>query len=101
MCWTTRNVHTFVAQARSKQFPFDFTDSDVLLIYDPRNLRGNDPFETVKELCKKQRWDYYSENEIVGVEYSTVILYDLEEFHFEAFTRAVNRLVLIITDANV
>ena len=101
LCWTTRNVRTFVAQARSKQFPFDFTDSDVLLIYDPRNLRRNDPFETVREFCKKQKWDYYSENEIVGVEYSTVILYDLGEFHFEAFTRAVNRLVLIITDANV
>ena len=44
-----------------------------------------------------ENWKYVSMTEAVGIEFSTVIIYGLKEFHFEAFTRALNQLIIVTT----
>ena len=89
-------------EAESGLWPFDNlandSDGNVILIYD-RNLRDNDERKVVEGLCKKVKWMYQSKDDIVGVEFSTVIIFDLDRFHFEAFTRCINRLIIVTTDA--
>ena len=74
-------------------------ETDVILIYDPLTIRRSDSSGIIEGYCRKQKWKIYSEEEIVGAEASTVIIYDLEQFHFESFTRAINHLIIVTTSA--
>ena len=71
------------------------SESDVMLIYD-RNLDLKD-LSKLKDFCKDKEWKCFAEDEVVGAEASTVIIYDLEAFDFEAFTRAINNLTMVTT----
>ena len=66
----------------------------VALIYDPKTI---DP--QVKSECDTRSWKHVSKEKVVGTEFSTVIIYDLEEFHFDAFSRAINRLIIVTTSS--
>ena len=65
---------------------------DVALIYDPETI---DP--RVKSECDTRKWKHVPKEEVVGTEFSTVIIYDLKEFHFDAFSRAINRMIIVTT----
>ena len=69
---------------------------ETVLIYDPDTIDS-----TVKSECDNRGWKYVSKTEAVGIEFSTVIIYGLKEFHFEAFTRAVNQLIIVTTSRYV
>ena len=71
---------------------------NVMLVYDP-NAVQKESFEKVKKYCQNKMWICVQENEIVGSEASTVIIYDLKQFHFEAFSRAVQNLIIVTKDA--
>ena len=67
-----------------------------MLIYDP-DIDQED-LSKLKDLCENRqtpKWKCASQDDIVGAEASTVIIYNLEEFHFEAFTRAIKNLIII------
>ena len=90
-----KNVHSFVAAAQHENLHCG--DSDVVLIFDPEV--NQDDLKKLKTLCQKMKWKCYAEGHIVGSEASTVIIYDLVELNFEAFTRAINNLIFITTSS--
>ena len=65
-----------------------------MLIYyrDPANLNE------VKEFCRKRTWRCTTDIEIVGSEASVTILYNLDIFVYEGFTRAKTQLVIVTID---
>ena len=65
---------------------------ETVLIYDPETIDSQ-----AKSECDSIKWKYVSMTEAVGIEFSTVIIYGLREFHFEAFTRALNQLIIVTT----
>ena len=69
--------------------------------FDPENdlmiLCDNKKDPEIKKLCQVNKWRYSFSNEATGSEASTVILYDLQEFNYEIFTRARNELIIITT----
>ena len=71
----------------------------VMVIYDP----SDHPFtlQPLKKFCNERHWMCYSSSDIVGSEAETVIIFDLPEFHFEAFSRAINDLVIVTTKRKV
>ena len=68
-----------------------------VLIYDPDTVELTEEKRKVKSICDSEDWKYSSKTEVVGSEFSTVIIYGLKEFHFEAFTRAINQLIIVTT----
>ena len=75
-------------------------EADVILIYDPLTIKRSDTSGIIERYCRKQKWKSYSEDEIVGAEASTVIIFDPNQFHFEAFTRAINHLIIVTTSTS-
>ena len=72
----------------------------IALMYDPETIQLDDPKKKIQQHCSHNRWEYISKNEIVGTEYPTVIIFAFRELHFEAFTRAVNNLIIVTTDSS-
>ena len=74
-------------------FKDKFESNDVMLIYGfwqkPSNL--ND----IKEFCKERKWRCTTDGNVRGSEASVTILYDLDSFHYECFTRAKTQLVIV------
>ena len=94
--WETHDPQSFVDKAYHKLWPV--SNEKVVLVYD-RNLRDNDQCKVVETFCKSRKWKFQSKEEIVGAEFSTVIIFDLERFHFKAFTRCINHLIIVTTNA--
>ena len=90
-----KNVHVFIAHAKAENL--HGADSDVMLIFDP-DVNPED-LPKLKSFCQSMGWKCKAESDIVGAEASTVIIYDLQELHFEAFTRAINSLIIITTSS--
>ena len=65
-------------------------DKDVMLITE-------DPGDDIEDICKEKGWKYCHVSEITGCEASVVFIYDLDQFRYEAFTRAKNMLVIVTT----
>ena len=65
----------------------------VMVIYDP----DDDEFslQPLMKYCLGKKWPCHPYLSIVGSEASTVIIYNLKEFHFESFTRATTDLTII------
>ena len=93
----TKNANSFINYLKSETMLKE--EADVILIYDPLTIKRSDTSGIIERYCRKQKWKSYSEDEIVGAEASTVIIYDLEQFHFESFTRAINHLIIVTTSA--
>ena len=72
----------------------------IALMYDPETIQLDDPKKKIQQHCSHNRWEYISKDEIVGAEYPTVIIFAFRELHFEAFTRAVNNLIIVSTDSS-
>ena len=70
-------------------------EGETVLIYDPDTIESQ-----VKSFCDNSSWTYVAKTEAVGIEFSRVIIYGLKEFHFEAFTRAVNQLIIVTTSSS-
>ena len=77
-------------------FKDKFESDDVMLIWnhwpEPSNL--ND----IEEFCREQKWRCTSSGNVRGSEASVTILYDLEKFSYEYFTRAKTQLVIVTFD---
>ena len=66
---------------------------DVMLIYeDPSNL------DEIEEFCREQHWRCTGFDNVRGSEASVTILYDLDGFDYEFFTRAKNKLIIVTID---
>ena len=63
-------------------------DKDVMLIKE-------DPDDDIEDICKEKGWKYCHVSEITGCEASVVFIYDLDQFRYEAFTRAKNVLIIV------
>ena len=71
-------------------FKDKFESNDVMLIhYDPANLNH------IEEFCKEQKWRCTSYKNVIGSEAFVTILYDLDDFSYELFTRAKTQLVIV------
>ena len=79
-------------------FKDKFESDDLMLIWDkwkkPFNL--ND----IEKFCEEKKWRCSEWVNAIGSEASATILYDLEEFHYESFTRAKTQLVIVTIDGN-
>ena len=99
-CWIKlKTLNSFITAAKDENIHCG--DPDVMLIFDPDI--DPDDLSKLKDLCengKNPKWKCASQDDIVGAEASTVIIYDLEELHFEAFTRAINNLIIITTSSS-
>ena len=99
----TRNAKSFKAlvlhNSRSEESTFYKSQGEtVVLIYDPNTIEPQEQRE-VKGTCDEQGWQCFPKAEVVGTEFSFVIIYGLKEFHFEAFTRAMSRLIIVTTSS--
>ena len=65
---------------------------DVMVIYDPEDQDFS--LQPLMKYCLDKKWPCHSYSSIVGSEASTVFIYNLKEFNFEAFTRAITNLVI-------
>lgn len=61
---------------------------DVMVIHEERNKK-------LEDFCQVMLWKYCYLGEVTGFEASTVIIYDLEKFHYEVFTRAKHELIIV------
>ena len=86
--WSTNLFKSFVEYFYDK-----FEPKDVMLIYcrNPPNLYD------IENICKEQKWRCTDEKHITGSEASVIILYNLFQFDYEAFTRAKTQLVIVTT----
>ena len=94
-----KSLNSFITAAKEENL--HCSDPDVMLIHDPHV--DQEDLSKLKDLCENHanpKWKCASRDEIVGAEASTVIIYNLEEFHFEAFTRAINNLIIITTSSS-
>ena len=84
------STQEFVSHASS----FYSDKKDVLIIGEERN-------EMIEDLCKdlnqteNATWRFCHTTEIRGCEASVVIIHDLNEFRYEAFTRAKHELIIV------
>ena len=87
------NVEQFI-ELTDTEADYKALKDDVMVIYDPS---CEDPFslQPLKRHCKSRNWQCYPSSDIVGSEADTVIIYDLKEFDFEAFSRAINNLIIV------
>lgn len=92
------NVEHFIDFCTEDDY-FKELKRDVMVIYDP----SDHPFtlQPLKKFCNERDWMCYSSSDIVGSEAETVVIFDLPEFHFEAFSRAINDLVIVSTRRKV
>ena len=92
------NVEHFIEFTNTDQ-DFIALEKDVMVIYDPND--GPFSLQPLKTHCKARNWQCYPYTDIVGSEADTVIIYDLKDFHFEAFSRAINHLVIVTIQKDV
>ena len=64
-----------------------------MLIWDDRNKPSN--LNEIEEFCIDQEWRCTKNWNVDGSEASVTILYDLDDFYYEYFTRAKTQLVLV------
>ena len=62
---------------------------DTMLVY------GSSSHEQLRTLATHHNWGYHSRGEIRGSEASFVILFDIDQFDYEVFTRAKHRLLIV------
>ena len=86
--WGTNLFKSFVEYFNDK-----FESKDVMLIHcSPYN-----PYNNIEQVCKEQNWRCIDVKHITGSEASVIILYNLFNFDYEAFTRAKTQLVIVTT----
>ena len=74
-------------------FKDKFESDDVMLIHSfPSNLNE------IEEFCTDQKWRCTKNWNVDGSEASVTILYDLDNFDYEDFTRAKTQLVIVTID---
>ena len=74
-------------------FKDKFVSDDVMLIhFNPSNLNQ------IKEFCREKHWRCTHWANVRGSEASVTILYDLDNFEYEFFTRAKTQLVIVTID---
>ena len=69
---------------------------DVMLIWDNLNKPSN--LNDIEEFCKHQKWRCANQVNVFGSEASVTILYDIDDFIYEWFTRAKTQLVIVTID---
>ena len=66
---------------------------DVMLIYESyESKRGS---TRISKLCADLNWRYCNWDDITGSESSVVIIFDHKDFHYESFTRAKHKLIVV------
>ena len=82
------------SRARAKE------EETVVLIYDQDTIDEQEKGKLIG-LCQNEKWNYCSKTEAVGTEFSAVIIYGFNEFHFDAFTRAISQLIIVTTSSSL
>ena len=77
-------------------FKDKFKSDDVMLIWDGYNKPSN--LNDIEEFCTEQKWRCTGSWNVKGSEASVAILYDLNDFNYENFTRAKIQLVIVTID---
>ena len=77
-------------------FKDKFKSDDVMLIWDGYNKPSN--LNDIEEFCTEQKWRCTGSWNVKGSEASVAILYDLNDFNYENFTRAKTQLVIVTID---
>ena len=94
------DIALWVELANSKSF-FDyfkdkFESDDVMLIH----YHNSDNLNEIKEFCTDKMWRCTESLDVKGSEASVTILYDLDDFYYEYFTRAKTQLVIVTIDGD-
>ena len=77
-------------------FKDKFESDDVMLIWD--DLKKPSNLNEIEEFCTDQKWRWTELRNVRGSEASVTILYDLDDFYYEDFTRAKTQLVIVTID---
>ena len=77
-------------------FKDKFKSDDIMLIWHDRNEPSN--LNDIETFCRVQNWRCTSRLNVTGSEASVTILYDLDGFTYEYFTRAKTHLVIVTID---
>ena len=85
------NPKTFFDYFKDKYEP-----DDVMLIWDADNKPSN--LNKIEEYCKDKKWRCTEWRNVRGSEASVTVLYDLDDFFYEFFTRAKTQLVIVTID---
>ena len=80
----------------SDYFKDKFDSEDVMLIWDSWKQPSN--LNDIGEFCRKQKWRCTGRWNVRGSEASVTILYNLDIFAYEHFTRAKTQLVIVTID---
>ena len=67
--------------------------NDVMLMWDTLNKPSN--LVELEKLCSDKKWRCTSSKNVKGSEASVTILYDLDEFNYEDFTRAKTQIIIV------
>ena len=92
------NIPLWVEHFNPKSF-FDyvkdkFVSDDVMLIHEYNTSNLNE----IQEFCREKHWRCTARWNVRGSEASVTILYDLDDFFYEYFTRAKTQLVIVTID---
>ena len=79
-------------------FKEKFESDDVILMREKKGEKKPSNLSDIKEFCTIQKWRCTSECKVTGSEASVTILYDLDYFDYESFTRAKTQLVIVTID---
>ena len=77
-------------------FKNKFESNDLMVIWGKYNKPSN--LIDIEEFCRQQNWRCTERLNVRGSEASTTILFDLDEFDYEDFTRAKTQLVIVTID---
>ena len=77
-------------------FKDKFKSNDIMLIWHDQNEPSN--LNDIETFCRVQKWRCTSRLNVTGSEASVTILYDLDGFTYEYFTRAKTHLVIVTID---
>ena len=85
------NTRTFFLYFKDK-----FEGKDVMLIHDV--LSNDSNLNDIEKFCKEQKWRITSTGNVAGSEAAATILYDMNYFVYEDWTRAKTQLIIVTID---
>ena len=74
-------------------FKDKFESNDVMLIWNYYHKPSN--LNDIEKFCSQQNWRFVERINVTGSEAVVTILYDLDNFFYEHFTRAKSQLVIV------
>ena len=79
-------------------FKDKFESEDVMLILNDDDWSTPPNLNEIEDFCAEKKWRCATDENVKGSEASVTILYDLNKFRYEFFTRAKTQLVIVTFD---